>query len=44
MPLALYDLHICNIEGAREPNDPDPLWMVDTGVTSLEDISNMSKR
>ena len=22
----------------REPNDPDPLWKVDMGVTSLENI------
>ena len=29
------------IEGAREPNDPDPLWKVDTVISKLENFSKI---
>ena len=47
LPDAIYDLIIGNIEGARNPDNPDPNWTTNTSLkmnqTELENIMEEEK-
>ena len=42
-PDAIYDLIIGNVEGAREPNDPDPQWQLAVTVMTRQQTKKANK-